>query len=361
MSQLPDIFDSWRQAIVSELDSRLRTLRVPFGAVHDLGPDAADRLSRFASGGKLIRGALVRLGALFESSTDRSAAAVEAGAAIELFQSALLVHDDIMDRDERRRGEDSVYRQYELMAETERIGDSLHIGESLGICAGDIAFFVAFEILARLPVPDAVRSRVVALCARELQYVGVAQMADVFRGAKPVTVASGDELETTLRVYLYKTGRYTFSLPLMVGAIISGAPESTVERLSLIGEKLGVLFQLKDDEIGLYGSEEETGKPVGSDIREGKKTVYFAELFRGASDDQRAWLSGVYGNPEAGEAEIDRVRSLIESSGVRERVARRMADYAAEAAGLIAGLTGVDDEAKRILVALHEFNTGRTK
>ena len=297
--------------------------------------------------------------------------AVKAGAAIELFQSALLVHDDIMDRDETRRGDASVYMQYAGDAKRNGIRDALHIGESLGICAGDIAFFVAFEILSNLRVSSSVRSDIIALSSRELQYVGVAQMADVYRGALDFSTThlngfrdsedAGSESETTLRVYLYKTGRYTFSLPLMIGALISGASQSRIENLERLGEKLGVLFQIKDDEIGLFGSESEIGKPVGSDIREGKKTIFYTELLGAIEAGDRARLDRVFGNVDADDDDIEWIRNTVESCGVRARINDYIDRYASEAESYFAALDGSHAPTMRLLRELHEYNMHRRR
>ncbi|HOX19212.1 MAG TPA: polyprenyl synthetase family protein, partial [Spirochaetales bacterium] len=231
-------------------------------AAPGLGTDAARRLEAFALRGKLIRGVLVRLG--YELASGRTAegsalVAVErAGAAMELFQSGLLVHDDIMDRDRTRRGVPTLHVEYERALEEAGYGDPVHYGEALGICAGDLAYFAGFGVLASLPVaPDAAR-KAAEIAAEELCLVGAAQMLDVANGAaRPGSrnaFAPGpvepDE-EGILRLYRYKTGRYTFSLPLALGAALADADDATRLALETAGEELGLLFQLKDDELGI--------------------------------------------------------------------------------------------------------------
>jgi geranylgeranyl diphosphate synthase, type I len=366
--QIPDIFAEWKRLIANELTDAMQSRMKVFGGIHELGPDSCERLESFSIAGKMIRGGLVCLGAALEDGTVPDDA-VKAGAAIELFQSALLVHDDIMDRDETRRGDASVYMQYAGDAKRNGIRDALHIGESLGICAGDIAFFVAFEILSNLRI--SARNEIIALSSRELQYVGVAQLADVYRGALDFSAAyqdssrdseeAGSESETTLRVYLYKTGRYTFSLPLMIGALISGASQSRIENLERLGEKLGVLFQIKDDEIGLFGSESEIGKPVGSDIREGKKTIFYTELLGAIEAGDRVRLDRVFGNAEADDDDIEWIRNTVESCGVRARINDYVHRYAAEAESYFAALDGSHAPTMRLLRELHEYNMHRKR
>src|SRR5208337_3161290 len=126
------------------------------------------------------------------------------GAAMELFHSGLLVHDDIMDRDPVRRGQPSIFQQYAGIAARERRADPGHVGMALGICAGDVACFMAFELLARADAPAAALRGVLELCARELSAVGIAQMQDVTWGASRSAV----DVDDILRMYLHKTGRY---------------------------------------------------------------------------------------------------------------------------------------------------------
>jgi geranylgeranyl diphosphate synthase type I len=282
---------------------------------------------------------------------------VSAGAAMELLQSGLLVHDDIMDRDEVRRGLSSVFHQYARLAEGDGIADAYHLGESLGICAGDVAYFLAFETLGRLQLPPPTHREVLSLTARELGYVGVAQMQDIYAGAARAAVLE----EEVIRLYLYKTGRYTFSLPLMVGGLIAGGPEEIVATLERLGESLGIIFQIKDDEIGLFGEAEQTGKPVGSDIKEGKKTLYYWYLQRRAPGQDLERLRGIFGNPDIGPQEVRYVRSLTERLGIRREVQARADGLAETSRSLIGDLRSARAEERDIFLALLDYSLARTR
>jgi geranylgeranyl diphosphate synthase type I len=330
-------FDSIRQRISAVLRAFFAAKRPELANVNPFGPDAGDRLLNFALQGKMIRGCLVPLGHALASEgihTEVPAAAVQAGAAMELFQSGLLVHDDIMDRDLLRRGRPTLFHQYAEVAAQEGRTDPGHSGEALGICAGDVAYFLAFELLAGLDAePERVRA-VVALSARELTAVGVAQMQDVAWGTSHDVVSDQD----ILRMYAYKTGRYTFSLPLMAGGILAGAPPALLAQFSSLGESVGIVFQIRDDELGLFGDERETGKPVGSDIREGKKTLFFTGLMARAQGQQRRRLAGIFGNRQSSEADIAYVRDLAVSLGVTSSVSEIAKDLEAKARALIDGI-----------------------
>ncbi len=313
-----------RNEIAGALDALLARKGAELARVSPLGAEACGKLGEFASRGKMIRGALVSYASGLGGMSGDAPVAV--GMAMELFQSALLVHDDIMDRDAQRRGRPSVHFQYAEEARGAGLREPDHLGNSLGICAGDIAFFLAFEVLGELGVDPAIRARLVSLFSRELALVGVAQMMDMAAAAS----SSEKSVEEILRLYLYKTGRYTFSLPLVAGGILGGLAEERVSELDRVGEHLGMLFQIKDDEIGLFGDPADTGKPVGSDIREGKKTIFHAFLLR-LSPQGSLW-----GEPDLSEADVRAVLLEMERTGVRaevERLTRSLADRAAEITG----------------------------
>ncbi|HUJ73417.1 MAG TPA: polyprenyl synthetase family protein, partial [bacterium] len=214
---LPHYFDPLRERISAALRQFFLEKRDELARVNPLGRDAAERLVEFTLRGKMIRGCLVHLGWSLGGGTgavvpaDGAASVVAAGAAMELFQSGLLVHDDIMDRDPVRRGLPSIFQQYAQAAGREGHADPAHVGQAQGICAGDVACFMAFELLARVRAP-ALRD-VLALCARELSAVGIAQMQDVAWGASK----DGVKVDDILAMYRYKTGRYSFALPLAAG------------------------------------------------------------------------------------------------------------------------------------------------
>ncbi len=354
-------FKEPKQEIGAVLKRRLEQKASALSGVNALGRDVCERLYSFASQGKMVRGGLVYLGfgvcrnGRRDGPTARHLA--DAAVAMELFQSALLVHDDIMDRDPVRRGQKTLHVQYAELAGRAGASDAAHLGEGLGICAGDVGHFLAFEILADMKIAPAVYRRILQLCARELSCVGVAQMQDLVNGTGSGAVPD-DEI---LRLYLYKTGRYTFSLPLMVGGLLAGAKASTLKRLEKIGEYLGVIFQIKDDELGLFADAETIGKPAGSDVREGKKTLYYSYLFNKATESDLRRLSRIFGSSAAGPAELQYVRGLVKSLGVREEVAGVASELAAKARALIGALPASRQEDRQVLLDLLEYSLARSR
>jgi geranylgeranyl diphosphate synthase, type I len=356
-----EYFQRVRPQIVQAISDILTEHEPRLGAVSPLGTQLVQRLESYAHSGKMIRGILVRLG--YELCADQAPDAAmdavldRAGAAMEFVQAGLLIHDDIMDRDTMRRGGATVHAQYENDAAEANAADPAHHGISLGVCAGDVAFFLGFHALASLPVPEALQERarkVAAFSAQELCWVGVAQMQDVRSGAGGL--GSDPDPAQILRVYRYKTGRYTFSLPLVAGAMLASADPAHIEALDQTGEHLGVVFQLKDDELGIFGNSEKSGKRADSDIRENKKTLLRHFLYEAADPELRARLDSVLGSPDPGAAGLQLVREAMERTGARAKVRDYMHCFAMEASERIQSLPPVEaDHARQAREAFGEL------
>jgi geranylgeranyl diphosphate synthase, type I len=313
-------FERVHQRLQDDLGAFMASKRGDVGRLRPWGPDALLRLTAFTQKGKMIRGGLVLLGC--EMAGGRAGrAALRAGTAFELIQSGLLIHDDIIDRDPRRRGGPSVHEQYARFSPAAPGGgDAAHYGLSLALCAGDIAIFLAFEAMAGLPGPPERVAAVQRLFAAEFGTVGLGQMLDIAAGA------SRGELtrRRILDIYRYKTARYSFFLPLAAGWILGGGPARTLPTIERLGEDLGLVFQIKDDELGLFGQTRATGKPVGNDIRQGKRTLHAAEILGRSAGADRKRFRAVFGRPGASAEDIAFVRDLAARTGSRDEVRRIM-------------------------------------
>jgi len=354
---MQEFFQAQRRRIGDYLEKYQSDKQDDLGKVHAMGEEALDSIRRFALRGKMIRGGLVALTYLLitgKNPEEQPEDTIAVGAAMELFQSAFLIHDDIMDRDEQRRGAETVFYEYVRQAEREGLRDAYHTGESLGICSGDIAFFLAFEILGTLE--SHASGPLTALCSKELSYVGVAQMLDVYWGQYSGTV----ERERILSLYTYKTGRYTFSLPLLSGVHLAGGTTAQAQTVERIGELLGVVFQLKDDELGLFAEADKLGKEVGSDIKEGKKTPFYTMLMERAGEKERTLLQSIFGAGDITDEDLCFVRDLIERYEIRREVGEICSSYAEEARELISSLEGVSGTYRDMFYQLLDYSLQRS-
>lgn len=237
-------------------------------AINRWGKDAIERLELFIQNGKMIRGALVFLGydMLSQQSSNDILFVAET---TELFQAGLLIHDDIMDNDELRRGKPSMHTQYSGLMVQENSRYPKNTGRSLAICVGDAAFFLGYQLLNQISNQD-IRQKLIEIFSNELTSVSFAQMQDMYNGASLRNAA----LDDILRLYQYKTGQYSITLPLTAGAVLAGANKDTLRHIEKFGEALGIAYQLTDDTLNMFGDPKITGKPIGSDVREGKQTPY---------------------------------------------------------------------------------------
>lgn len=234
--------------------------------VNTWGSEVLARLHPFIVSGKSIRGCLVvYIYSLFQEKIPPYV--LDVAASLEFFQSGLLIHDDIMDDDETRRGLPSMFIQYEALAKNDRAAQPRRFGISMAISAADLCYFAGYQLLKS--IPDTYLSRIISLVSGELSAVTIAQMQDV-AGSHLRKRFSKDDI---LSLYRYKTSRYSFTLPMMLAAIIADTDASTLHRLEQLGETWGLLYQIRDDELAVSGDTGVTGKPVGSDKNNSKQTL----------------------------------------------------------------------------------------
>jgi geranylgeranyl diphosphate synthase type I len=287
-------------------------------------------------GGKRFRAAL--LSSTYFGAKPRGAAdvAVAGGVALEMLQSYLLVQDDWMDGDLERRGGPSAH-----VALAKRLGKGPLAPDQAGavgaILAGDLIWGLAVEALSTARAPADVRTEAVTELISIHEDVAVGQVLD--------TLSLRADVE---KLHDLKTGSYTVRGPLALGAILGGAPRATVTALGAFAAPLGVAFQLRDDLLGVFGTEEESGRPAGSDLMAGKSTSVLRDALpklRGA--DKRA-VSAVW-KRRAPRTAVKRAIAAVESTGAREVVESRLAALCTDAEKRAAKLP-LSDKAKDQLV-----------
>ena len=344
-----------KKALISEfIEDYLLKKSNEFSAVNTWGKDVSERVNSFTKDGKMIRGALI----LFSHDmcgNHNHGYALRSAAAIEILQSYLLIHDDIMDRDKFRRGNPSIFHQYSMMIPDMPADQAEHFGASMGICAGDVAIFLALGLLLDDASDNAVKNSVMELFFREMTLVGFGQMQDIYFGVSRKIPETKDVID----LYTYKTSRYTFSLPLKVGALISGDTVNA-DILFNIGIKLGIIFQIRDDELGLFGESDKIGKVAGSDVREGKMTIFMTELLPLLQSDEKEKIYSFFGKETAKVDDIIYLRNIIENMGVRGKVEVIKKKLSDECSDMIESMN-VAENYKDMIYKLLEYNLTRDK
>jgi len=261
-------------------------------------------------GGRLMRPRLTVAAYLGLGGTDLAAVAPVA-AAQEMLHTAMLVHDDVLDHDDTRRGRPNVTgtarRRLAARGVTGPAADDPVL--AAGLLGGDLAIAAAFDLIASAPVPASTALRVIRSLARAVDTTVAGELLDV-TGA-----LHGPTAVDALRVAELKTAVYSCCTPLAAGAVLAGADDGVLGVLDRFGTAFGVAFQLLDDELGVFGDPAVTGKSVLSDLREGKRTELLRLAYLRADDAERAVLDAAVGRPDLTEADAVRVRAVIAGSG----------------------------------------------
>jgi geranylgeranyl diphosphate synthase type I len=261
------------------------------------------------AGGKRLRPAFCHWAFVGAGGAPDDPRVVDAGSALELLHTFALIHDDVMDGSDTRRGLPAIHAGAidEHRSRAWR-GEARRFGEGAAILVGDLAFVYADILFGEAPTPargvfDELR---VELCIGQyLDLVGTAS-------------GSNDPVQAA-RIERYKSGKYTVERPLHLGAALAGRLEELAAPLSAVGLPLGEAFQLRDDLLGVFGDEAVTGKPVGDDLREGKLTPLIADA-AGRVDGAGASLLARVGRPDISDAEVASIQELLVETGARDEI-----------------------------------------
>lgn len=318
-----------------------------------LAPLAEELSALLTGGGKRLRPAFVYWG-------HRAAGAAHDGgvlhpaAAVELLHAFALIHDDVMDRGHQRRGRPTVHR---AMAEHHRRaglrGDPDWFGVGAATLGGDLVFVWADALFDRAPIDPAALQRARQVFTRLRVEVMAGQYLDLRLAGLP----AADE-RSALRVALLKSGRYTVTRPLQLGAAIGGADDARQGALAAYGDALGIAFQLRDDVLGLFGDPADTGKAAAEDLREGKRTPLVLRALALADPAGRRVLEDALGDAELEPGDVDRVREVVADSGALAAIEEVLAAREAEAH---AALASVGEPARTALAHLAELAARRRR
>lgn len=271
---------------------------------------------------------------------------------IELLQSFMLIHDDIMDRALLRRGKTTMHKIYENFSKRKGFKDDEHFGLSMAILSGDLANQLAFEIIAESKFPEDKKNKLVELTVKEIAKTSFGQIHDILLNYNyPANYNEND----VLQVHLYKTATYTYELPLFAGAILSGASRQVLNALESFARFGGIAFQIQDDFLGMFGRSGETGKEVKSDIMEGKKTLLVTESYKKANSEQKLLLDRYLGKKDITEAEAEIVREIVRSTGSLEYSKKVCEDYVRKAKESLNYFAGKKEDAYHFLLGIADY------
>jgi geranylgeranyl diphosphate synthase type I len=313
---------------------------------------------QFLSGGKRFRAQFAHLGwrsvparasgpsspaAGVDSAgaADGLAGIVSAASALEIFHAAALVHDDIIDNSDTRRGAPSAHRRFESLHGAQGwAGHPGEFGQASAILLGDLLLGWSDELLDE--GLDTAADRVSGRRARAefnrmRTEVTAGQYLDILEEQAWITQAESELFDRAVRVIVFKSAKYSVQAPLVIGAALAGADDVHLDALRAFGLPLGIAYQLRDDLLGVFGDAAVTGKPSGDDLREGKRTVLIALARQRLEHADLSTVDRLLGRPDLSPEQIGVLQRIITASGAVDRVETLIQTNVAEALAVLDG------------------------
>ena len=324
-----------------------------------------EALEQFVSsnkGGKFLRACLIALG--YQSFGNDDDSYLPLGIALELFQTSILIHDDIIDKADKRRGMDTIPVRYQKLYSDQIKGDRSFIdkrhdiGTSMALCLGDMGFYLALQVIAQNYKDNENLGRVLEYYNSVAIKTCEGEMVDVILPFYEEFYGSEGDLENhVMEIYKLKTAWYSVVGPYCLGVILGGIDEDKVHKLEDALINLGIAFQIKDDLLGIYGDEKHIGKSVTSDVSEFKQTILYAYAINSEYKDE---LLRYYGK-EIEEADMTKVRDIFSKSGAYDYAEKTMERLFKESFQAILDLDFLDLDKKKLLLGFAEFLRVRSK
>lgn len=341
-------FEEFSKRTIEKIDKEIEDIltgwRIKSGKISKSLLSLVDEFIRGSKGGKRIRGMLVVLGyeitmkaTGFRLQATEEREILKIAAAYEIFHTAILAHDDVIDQSKLRRGQASLYQA---------LGGN-HYGISQAISLGDCGFFLASKVISEAQFPEQKKIKALQYFFKIMLDTGLGEMLDVSRG-------------DVLTIMKLKTARYTIAGPLQLGAILAGASDELLGKLGGFGENLGLAFQIQDDILGVFGSFKRTGKSVTSDTEEGKNTLLFQYAFKNADAKQRQVLEKLYGRGKIENQEAEKVRGVFKKTKALEYAREKAEKYTKQALKLLPEISK-DKQMSKLLEQMGEYLVRRTK
>lgn len=300
-------------------------------------------LKRLSSSGKRVRGYLIKLGAMLFGKDDDSY--VDLAAAIEIFQTAILIHDDIIDEATKRRGMETINSKYPG-----------HIGISKAICIGDLGFFISYRIINNANISNELKEEIVKVYSKTLHNTVNGEIVDVELPLKDLNYHKEMDEKIIYDIYVNKTAWYTIIGPVLIGAASANASLEDKEKLIKMGTYLGIAFQIKDDLLGLYSNVNDMGKTL-NDIKEGKQTIIYKYAIDNANADELKIIKKHYGNPLVTKKESNIITKLFEKLGARKNAEELVKEYTDKGIDII---NAMNVENKDLFISFANYLLNRT-
>ena len=306
--------------------------------------------------GKLVRGFLIALG--YKISNNKNIEySYPLALAYEIFQTSVLIHDDIIDDDNLRRGKETIhYYNYKM---NKKYNDTLakKIGDSIAICMGDYGCYEANKQIINNYKDDKNFAKILDYYNDIVLKTIEGELVDVELSFDGRYKLKNTKLyENIMNIYKLKTAYYTIVGPLNLGLMLGGVNDEKLKEFELFGEKVGIDFQIQDDILGIYN---DMGKVVGSDIKEYKQTILFSHTIE--TETYKDELLRYYGKENITNEEIEKVRDIFKKSGSFDYANKMMDDMYNDSINVLDNIKWINVEDKRILKGFVEYLRNRNK
>ena len=298
---MPDELNIWKEQIDNNINTILDD-EINKNTNDDI-KYSLQELKRLSQGGKRIRGMLIKIGQLLNGVDDDSY--LPLATAFELFQTAVLIHDDIIDEAEERRGHPTITKL-----------NKGHSGISKAICIGDLGFFLSYNLINNSSFSDKIKTKILKKYTETLYNTVIGEIIDVELPLKDFKYHLAMDEQEIYDIYINKTSWYTFIGPLLLGAISTDMDDQKLTTLVEIGLNLGIAFQIQDDLLGLYSNKEDIGKTV-NDVKENKQTIIYKYAIDRASKEELKIINNLYGQ-DLNKKETKTLLDLFEKLGAKQ-------------------------------------------
>ncbi|NOJ59829.1 polyprenyl synthetase family protein [Arthrobacter sp. 260] len=318
---------AYRAGVTAGLDNFLARQREILASIAEDALEPAAAITRLTAGGKRLRALLCYWGFRGAGGAAGAPEPVLAGVALELFQAAALIHDDVIDRSDTRRGSPSVHRQFGTLHE----GNRWHLspdrfGVSAAILTGDMCLSFSEEQFSAIGAIAGSGTEGRAIFNRMRTEVMAGQYLDLLEEAAGPDRTPSEAAERARQIVRFKSAKYSIEHPLGLGGALAGASPAQLRGYSAFSLPLGEAFQLRDDVLGVFGDPLVTGKPAGDDLREGKRTLLIAQALKDGSPADRQLINSTLGRADLDDDGVSRLRDAISTSGALQAVESLIAE-----------------------------------
>lgn len=304
------------------------------------------------SSGKNIRGLLILLG--YNLIKNDNEYAIDLALAYEVFQTAILVHDDIIDQDDIRRGKYTVNYQNKIKYTSLKNDNKIHLSNSIALCIGDYGLYLANKIISDSYQDDNNLGKILSYFN---QIVLDTIKGEVLEVTLPYERQTDNDLESIIiNIYLLKTAVYTISGPLSLGLLLAGADMEKIEEIREFGEKIGIAFQIQDDILGIFSNQIE--KNLATDIKENKKTLLYQSVIR--TEYKEEFLKYL-GKKELNDKDIKKVQEILIKSKAKENCENKMNKLYHEGEKILEKMSWISKDNKKLLLGFIEMLKQRKK